>query len=80
MNNEVKQSQEASKEPLESVMKDLSEKVNQKSTEEGVKLLAKAIETNNVSVILEPMKAGADEFEKRTGRPPTYAEMRAMWG
>jgi hypothetical protein len=42
--------------------------------------LAKAIETNDASVILEPMKAGADEFEKRTGRPMTYTEMRSMWG
>jgi hypothetical protein len=26
------------------------------------------------------MTAGAEEFKERTGRPMTYAEMRAAWG
>jgi hypothetical protein len=31
-------------------------------------------------VWVDTMNAGAKEFEKKTGRPMTYAEMRAMWG
>jgi|APCry1669189665_1035243.scaffolds.fasta_scaffold95168_1 hypothetical protein len=29
---------------------------------------------------VDTMNAGAKEFEKKIGRPMTYAEMRAMWG
>ena len=67
-------------ERLEDVMKDLEYKVNPKSIEESVSKLKIAINTNDPSILLEPMQAGAKEFEARVGRPMTYCEMRAMWG
>ena len=67
-------------ERLEDVMKDLEYKVNPKSIEESVSKLKIAINTNDPSILLEPMQAGAKEFEARVGRPMTYGEMRAMWG
>jgi len=42
--------------------------------------------TSNISVkdsiplLIDVMKNGADEFQKRTGRPMTYAEMRTAYG
>jgi hypothetical protein len=66
------------KESLASVMKDLEEKVNPKSVEESIKMLATACK--DPSIILNPLQAGAKEFEERVGRPMTYSEMRAMWG
>ena len=30
--------------------------------------------------LLAHMSSGFDEFEKKTGRKPTYSEMREMWG
>ena len=71
---------EGAKESLASVMKDLEEKVNPKSVEESIKMLATAIATKDNSIILNPLQAGAKEFEKRVGRPMTYSEMREMWG
>lgn len=68
------------KENLEDIMKDLEEKINPKSTIEGISKLAKAVETNDPSLLLNPIKKGAKEFEDRVGRPMTYSEMRAMWG
>ena len=68
------------KETLEAVMKDLEQKVNPKSIEEGLKQLGDAIHNNDVSSLLAPMQSGAKEFEERVGRPMTYGEMRAMWG
>jgi hypothetical protein len=61
-------------------MKDLEEKVNPKSVEESIKMLATAIATKDPSIILNPLQAGAKEFEERVGRPMSYSEMRAMWG
>jgi hypothetical protein len=66
------------KESLASVMKDLEEKVNPKSVEESIKMLATACK--DPSIILNPLQAGAKEFEERVGRPMTYSEMREMWG
>ena len=71
---------EGEKESLASVMKDLEQKVNPKSVEESIKMLATAIATKDNSIILNPLQAGAKEFEKRVGRPMTYSEMREMWG
>ena len=68
------------KESLEDVMKDLEQKVNPKSVSEGITMLSKALEKNDVSILLAPMEQGAKEFEARVGRPMTYGEMRAMWG
>jgi hypothetical protein len=70
----------SSKEPLETVIKDLEKKVNPKSSEEGLKQLGDAIRNNDMSSLLAPMQDGAKEFEERVGRPMTYGEMRAMWG
>ena len=67
-------------ENLEDVMRDLEEKVNPKSVGEGLTKLATVIKTNEPSILLNPMQAGAKEFEERVGRPMTYGEMRAMWG
>ena len=33
-----------------------------------------------INVLKEFMSAGFDDFEKRTGRKPTYSEMRQMYG
>jgi len=63
------------KESIEDVMRDLEEKINPKSMEEGLRQLQ-----NNSSNLFTPMEAGAKEFEARVGRPMTYGEMRAMWG
>jgi hypothetical protein len=71
---------EGAKESLASIMKDLEEKVNPKSVEESIKMLATAISTKDPSIILNPLQAGAKEFEERVGRPMSYSEMRAMWG
>ncbi len=65
-------------ENVSDVMKDLEEKVNPVS--EGLKQLSAAVKTNDASGLLEPIKSGADEFERRVGRPMTYGEMRSMWG
>jgi|LakMenEpi03Aug12_release.lakeMendotaPanAssembly.Ray.scaffolds.fasta_scaffold1522993_2 hypothetical protein len=71
---------EKPKERLEDVMRDLEEKVNPKSAVEGLTKLVTAVEKKEPSILLNPMLAGAKEFEERMGRPPTYAEMRGMWG
>jgi hypothetical protein len=73
-------SNEKPKEKLEDVMRDLEEKVNPKSVVEGVTKIVTAVQTNDPSILLNPMQAGAKEFEERVGRPMTYSEMRAMWG
>jgi len=71
---------EETREKVEDVMRDLEYKVNPKSLEEGLNMLATSIKTNNPSIITSPMKAGATEFQERVGRPMTYSEMRMMWG
>ena len=68
------------KESLEDIMKDLEQKVNPKSFNEGVVSLSNAIKTKDVSTLMQPMIDGSKEFEARVGRPMTYGEMRAMWG
>jgi len=77
--SEIKK-EDLKKEKLEDVMKDLEYKVNPKSVEESISKLSTAIKTNDPSILLSPMQAGAKEFEERVGRPMTYGEMRAMWG
>lgn len=68
------------KEKLEDVMRDLEQKVNPKSFAEGMTQLAKAVQTNDSSILLSPMLRGAKEFEARVCRPMTYNEMRAILG
>lgn len=67
-------------EKLEDVMEDLEYKVNPKSIEEAVSKLSIAVQTNDPSIILAPIQAGAKKFEERVGRKMTYHEMRQMWG
>jgi hypothetical protein len=67
-------------ESVETVKRDLENKVNPKSMKDGLNMLSVAINTNNPGVLLSPIASGADEFEKRTGRKMTYSEMREMWG
>jgi hypothetical protein len=68
------------KETLETVMKDLEQKVNPKSLDEGLLQLSSAINNNDVSSLLTSMQSGSKEFEQKVGRPMTYSEMRTMWG
>jgi len=68
------------KETVEEVMKDLEQKVNPKTMQEGIASLLTAVKTNDASILLGPMQKGAEEFKERTGREMTYGEMRAMWG
>jgi len=68
------------KESVEDVIKDLEQKVNPKSIQEGVASLVTAIKTKDSSNLLGPMQQGAEEFKARTGRNMTYSEMRMMWG
>lgn len=68
------------KEKLEDVMKDLEQKYNPSSTTDGITKLNESIKNNDPTNILAPIQSGAKEFEERTGRKMTYAEMRAMWG
>ena len=68
------------KNDIETVMKDLEQKVNPKSLQEGISRLNESVKTNDLSILLEPMIAGAKEFESKIGRHMTYSEMRSMWG
>jgi Ca2+-binding EF-hand superfamily protein len=68
------------KNDLETVMKDLEQKVNPKSLQEGISRLNESVKTNDLSILLEPMIAGSKEFESKIGRRMTYSEMRSMWG
>jgi len=78
--SKIVEQNEKQKENLEDVMRDLENKVNPKSLNDGLTKLVTAIQTNDPSILLNPMQAGAKEFEARTGRQLTYSEMRMMWG
>jgi hypothetical protein len=65
---------------IETVMKDLEQKVNPKSLQEGISQLNTALKMNDPSILLGPMLEGAKEFEAKVGRHMTYSEMRSMWG
>lgn len=67
-------------ESLEEVMKDLEQKINPKTIQEGISRIAISSVTKDPSYLLVPMQNGAKEFEQRVGRPMTYSEMREMWG
>ena len=68
------------KDKLKDIMRDLEKKVNPKSSVEGMEKLSKAVQTNDASILLDPIAQGAKEFEERVGRKMTYVEMRLMWG
>lgn len=44
------------------------------------KNFSKEAAKKGADIMMEFMQAGNKEFEERTGRPMTYAEMRAMYG
>ena len=71
---------EKPKERLKDVMKNLERKFEPKSVAEGLTKLVTAIQTNEPSILSNPIVEGAKEFEQRIGRPMTYSEMREMWG
>ena len=60
--------------------------LEQKGYVEAAKVLPNILSNNKTVVesagekLIGFMTAGADDFEKRTGRKMTYAEMRAAWG
>jgi hypothetical protein len=48
---------------------------------EAMKALQSSAPAANIAdTLIEFMKSGADEYEKRTGRQMSYAEMRAAYG
>ena len=63
------------KEDANMVIRDL-----EKKTENIVKTIGVEGCMSNINVIMSSMNNGKKEFEKRTGREMTYAEMRAAWG
>ena len=63
------------KEDANMVIRDL-----EKKTENIVKTIGVEGCMSNINVIMNSMNNGKKEFEKRTGREMTYAEMRAAWG
>ena len=69
-------------ETLEDIMRDIEQKTNPKSLTDSLILLSKGIQNkdNSVSVITNPISDAFTEFEQRTGRNMTYAEMRMMMG
>ena len=66
-----------SKEEVDTIKKDLSNKVNNE---------AKQIVKNEININIamdalnEHINNGGKEFEQKIGRPMTYSEMREMWG
>jgi len=79
-NNNTSNNTSNNQENIVDVMKDLEQKVNPKSVEEGINILNRAFVNNDPSIIIGSMKDGAKEFQERVGRPMTYSEMRSMWG
>lgn len=67
------------KEKLKKTMDKLSKEVNEKAVNEALLQNGPPVETK-VKILENILKTGADEFEKKMGRPMTYAEMRNMWG
>ena len=63
------------KEDANMVIRDL-----EKKTENIVKTIGVEGCMSNINVIMSSMNDGKKEFEKRTGREMTYAEMRERFG
>jgi hypothetical protein len=59
---------------LQEVMKDIENRVNPKSLQEGVKLLAEPAKLESI------IQSAFTEFQSKVGRPMTYSEMREMMG
>ena len=59
---------------LEKIKRDIEERVNPKSINEGIGLL------NNPDQLQSIMQSAFTEFKQKTGRQMSYAEMREMMG
>lgn len=62
----------------DAVIADLEKKGYEKATEVLPSMLVGNKDAGDK--LMSFMSAGADDFEKRTGRKMTYGEMRAAWG
>ena len=59
---------------LTQIMNNISNNVNPKTVNEGLKLVTKPDE------LIARLQSGADQFKEQTGRQMTYSEMRQMFG
>jgi hypothetical protein len=59
---------------LSQIMNNISNNVNPKTTQEGLKLVTRPDE------LIARLQSGADQFKEQTGRNMTYSEMRQMFG
>ena len=59
---------------LTQIMNNISNTVNPKTVNEGLKLVTKPDE------LIARLQSGADQFKEQTGRNMTYSEMRQMFG
>jgi hypothetical protein len=59
---------------LTQIMNNISNNVNPKTTQEGLKLVSRPDE------LIARLQSGADQFKEQTGRNMTYSEMRQMFG
>ena len=59
---------------LTQIMNNISNNVNPKTVNEGLKLVTKPDE------LIARLQSGADQFKEQTGRNMTYSEMRQMFG
>ena len=59
---------------LTQIMNNISNNVNPKTTQEGLKLVTRPDE------LIARLQSGADQFKEQTGRNMTYSEMRQMFG
>ena len=59
---------------LTQIMNNISNNVNPKTVNEGLKLVSRPDE------LIARLQSGADQFKEQTGRQMTYSEMRQMFG
>ena len=59
---------------LTQIMNNISNNVNPKTVNEGLKLVTSPDE------LIARLQSGADQFKEQTGRNMTYSEMRQMFG
>ena len=59
---------------LTQIMNNISNNVNPKTTQEGLKLVTRPDE------LIARLQSGADQFKEQPGRNMTYSEMRQMFG
>ena len=79
---EVITSENTGNESVEKVIKELEERGIAKAIEVLPKILenSDSKSENPGDELVKFMTTGTEEFKARTGRPMTYAEMRAAWG